>query len=216
MEKKLSKKIKQQICQLMLKGVEPINKEFLLNQIFNNHPTWELKKGVGIEEVFIKPNIYKQNAFYLKRIDGTITDISYLRCLYPTTKKYEVILACRNAIKSEINLFVNTKIVFGITKCEICKKILEKGLTHIDHNNPTFKEIFNNWISNKDINYLASKLNDSKKDLEEENYFIDSTIIEDFKSYHNLVCNLRPLCRKCNLSWERISNFVQTSSDKSN
>jgi hypothetical protein len=174
------------------------DKEFLMN-LFTMHPSFEQKKGDGIKDIKIKRTIYGNNCFYIERTDGSGTDISYLKCINGRpTKISEIKKACRTAIRSEV-VKIKNSVNYGIDTCQFTGEVLNENNTHIDHYNLKFNEVVNNWLKLKDVEFLASKLN-NKKDNEVEVFFIDENIIADFLEYHNKNTHLRAVSKKANLT----------------
>ena len=60
-------------------------------------------KGLKIVEVYVrKSKKFPNLQFWIKREDGTETDISYLNCISPRKKIDEISDACRRAVESII------------------------------------------------------------------------------------------------------------------
>jgi len=60
---------------LYKKELEEQDKEFL-KSLLKNHPTYNLKVGVGIKDFFIKKTLYGTMGFNIIRIDNSTTDFS--------------------------------------------------------------------------------------------------------------------------------------------
>lgn len=67
---------------------------------------------------------------------------------------------------------------------------------HIDHYNPTFKEIFEAWIRDKNI--TESDVNQSF-DNNETTVFVNKKLESGFREFHNKVANLRAVSPYVNL-----------------
>ena len=178
----------------------------IILELLKNHPNYNTKKGNGIKGFKIQYNHYKKRGFYLYRIDGTFTDFSYLQCLNPQTLLFKIKKACRNSIQEyiisfKIRSFQNSNSV----KCEISGKELTFNTCEVDHYNPTFKEIFEEWISNKKITY--GDINNSQ-DNNELTSFTNKELNQSFKEFHNKVANLRILSPEINRELERGKNEI--------
>jgi hypothetical protein len=171
--------------------------EFLM-EIFMNHSEWEKKLGYGIEFISIAKNKFNR-CFQLNRVDGTTTDISFTHCIKERTKLDEVKMACRSAIRNEIEKYRNGNVVYGVTKCICTGEVLTKENTHIDHYDMTFIQMFNLWVSNYDVFYLWAMVNETN-DNEVETYFVCDNVKKDFVDFHNKHCKLRAVSKKANLS----------------
>ena len=179
--------------------VEKKHSDFLIKHIFSNHPNFKEKVGCGIHHIEVRHNKYNQDNFYIVRIDNTSTDISYVKSLKYPNKYSRVMRACRSAVYGEIQK-ERDKIELPFV-CPLTSEIItDKHLIHIDHYDLTFEELFNRWVSDKDIDYLYSLTLDSKKDNSLDTYFTDQEIINDFISYHNKNTHLRAVSANANLS----------------
>ena len=177
------------------------DKEFLIS-IFRNHPNWNKKQGIGIERIETKTNpTWKNKCFWIYRLDGTNTDISFKECISSTPINTKLKLACRNAISTiilEEREVYKSKLPFI---CPICGKLIstEKDF-HIDHYDLTFDEVFNNWLITQNINILIQYLNDESQDGISETKFTNQDIIDNFVKFHNDNTHLRAVHVSANLS----------------
>ncbi|MEJ2905053.1 DCL family protein [Pedobacter panaciterrae] len=174
--------------------------KFLI-RIFEGHPEYNIKSGLGISEIYIgQGETYKTRCFFVKRVDGTNTDISYLRSVDGASSKIsDIKAACRSAIKfviDDVGLSVN----YGIDSCLFTGEILTKENTHIDHYDKPFDEVVNEWIKHLNIDSVHSCINDGTKDNEFDVFFTSRELNEDFVLYHNRNTNLRAISKKANLS----------------
>lgn len=165
---KISKKRK---CQELLKKgyLEKEDKEFL-NELLKEHPNYEIKKGCGILDFFIKETYWKQKGFYLKRLDGSETDFSYNQCLLPRTKLQKIKMACRTAISLDM--------------------IGSVSRGNIAHHKTPFIDIFNLWIKDKDLDKLETE---ESKDNSVMISFKDKKIAEDFRNFHNSIAIIKEI-----------------------
>jgi len=173
---------------------------FLL-RIFQGHPEYHIKVGSGIANVYTgKGETYNTRCFFLTRVDGSSSDISYIRSINgATTKISDIKCACRSAIDDIIIQF-KSSVRFGFDTCPISGHILYTQNTHIDHYDKKFDELFQIWIKSKNIDSTHQLLNDTTKDHEQKIYFVSRSIREDFIAFHNANTNLRAVTKEANLS----------------
>lgn len=173
---------------------------FLL-RIFQGHPEYQIKSGAGIVNVFIGKGVeFNTRCFFITRIDGSTSDISYIRSINgATTKISDIKCACRSAIEA-IVADVRKKVIFGVDICPISGDALTPDNTHIDHYNLTFEELFTLWIKLQNIDFLHSCLNDSTQDNAQKIYFTSNTIRKSFIEFHNCHTHLRAVTKTSNLS----------------
>lgn len=172
--------------------------DFLIN-VFEGHSEWEIKKGIGINYITTGITTYKNKCFFIHRIDGTSTDISFTHSIKNRTPISEIKSACRNSIKNIVFNYVNENIQFGISHCPITNDILTKENLHVDHYNLTFNELFNLWVKDKNMEALFNRLNKTR-DNDNETYFVDSQITLNFINFHNEHTHLRGVSKTANLS----------------
>lgn len=189
-------------AQSILKSYKP--GEFISNDdyyfmmsVFENHPDWERKMGSGVDEISVQSALYGSKCFYLHRLDGTKTDISYNACLNAPTRLADIKKACRNAVVRDILKFRDENVIYGETKCPITGDTLTKENTHIDHYDKTFAELCNTWIESQNLQYLTSKLNQTQ-DNNMLTYFTDENLSRSFRIYHNMNTHLRAVTKYAN------------------
>lgn len=171
--------------------------EFLYS-IFEQHSEWEQKKGCGVDFFYVGKSQYNNLCFFIKRLDGTATDISFTSAITKPSKRSKVIKACRTAIEPDIEKFRKENIVYGETKCALSGQILIPQNTHIDHYELSFNDLFNKWIKNIDFDVAYSFVCETK-DNECKTYFINQHIIDDFVWFHNTNTHLRAVTKDANL-----------------
>ena len=169
-----------------------------LYRLFQNHPSWQQKKGVGVADIIKMQTKYGDYCFGILRKDGTKTDISFhVSISGAPTKRALVIQACRPAIEP-IMIHAHQKVNFGVDKCPITNELLIKGQTHIDHYDLTFAELFKEYVKKHGLNTLFAAIN-QPKDNELGRYFVDQRVKEDFITFHNANTHLRAVTKEANL-----------------
>lgn len=185
------------------------DKTFLL-EIFSCHPDYSKKKGSGIDYISVKKTLYQDRCFYIHRTDGSSTDISYNKCINSPSKKSIINSACRNAIRSEITSYRDSNVEYGVSVCPFTNEILYEHNTHVDHYDMTFSEMFNSWISTKDIDTVYSFIADKQDNSMETSFKSFSYIIPEFIEFHNKHCKLRCISEKANMMLLRQSQSKKT------
>ena len=80
------------------------DQEFMIAYFEQFHYEWKRKNGVGIENLFIKKSEWDNNEFWIKRNDGSTTDVSYIiRKIVRPDYKYWLELALGDSIKIDDN-----------------------------------------------------------------------------------------------------------------
>ena len=194
----MNKTEKIKLCKEILKSENTTEYYDFLISIFENHSEWIQKKGCGIKNILVKQTKYNNKCFYLERLDGSLTDISYLHSINKNNKLDNIKKACRSAINPIILEFRN-KLDYTNLYCEFTKQKLTKENTHIDHYNLTFNELFRHWLKNKNIKQLILNINKTT-DNNLDTFFTNQNIINNFIRYHNANTHLRAVSKEANLS----------------
>ena len=72
----------------------------LMTDLLGWHPWHPLKRGSGLKRIFVRDNHtdlgYVNRSFWLERLDGSVTDFSYVRCLEPPNAERDFKKLCRD------------------------------------------------------------------------------------------------------------------------
>lgn len=98
--------------------IEDIDEFRFLLSIFQMHPEWKAKEGLGIKYISIVKNQYNR-CFQLNRIDNSSTDISFIHSISKPSKISEIKKACRDAIREYIVKFRDDNVIYGVSTCPI-------------------------------------------------------------------------------------------------
>ncbi|MEY9886680.1 hypothetical protein ABIA31_000306 [Catenulispora sp. MAP5-51] len=80
--------------------------EAFLHDLLELHQDAAGKRGVGIDHFEVRlTEEFHQPGFFIIRVDGTVTDFSFLRCLTPATHRDRVLTAMRRAVKDQVVAF---------------------------------------------------------------------------------------------------------------
>lgn len=69
--------------------LDPTSSDYsFLLRLFQGHPEYSVKSGAGITGIYIgMGEVYKTRCFFINRLDGTYSDISYIRSIDGATSK---------------------------------------------------------------------------------------------------------------------------------
>ena len=134
----------------------------------------------------------------IKRIDESIIDFSWVYCcqfkIRPSTT--DLYTAMRQAIAPDMIKFKKEQFELQCSLCQVSD--LDYSDYHVDHNEPPFRTIRDNFIS---LPGSLIPLNFGSCPQTYASVFRDDDI--DFKNnwikFHNDSCTLQILCRECNL-----------------
>ncbi len=142
-------------CREILYGhslFEPIasdDAEFLVDLI-ELHQRAAEKIGAGLDHFEVQPVAgYNARGFQLFRADGTATDFSYKRCLNPADRRTQVKRAMRRAVKDQVLDFKARWFDEGGSRCEITGEPVTYDDCHVDHHEPTFDELAEQFITDE-------------------------------------------------------------------
>lgn len=80
----------------------------IVGDLLMRHPEAALKVGPGVARLFVAPAPEDApggwNCFYVERLDGSITDFSYQRCLTPPTHRQDVLAAMRCEVAGQVSV----------------------------------------------------------------------------------------------------------------
>lgn len=167
-----------------------IDEEFMIDFFIQLAKSNKLK-GQNIVEIYVRKSAYFRNQqFWIKRQDGTVTDISYLSCIDPRKPIEEISDACRRAVESIITEY-KFKHVYPTTSDLSGQSILCPDDAEVDHYDMDFVELVSNWVSlNGGEEKVHSKINETE-DGSEITEFTDRSLVESFIQYHNSHTHLR-------------------------
>lgn len=173
----------------------------LLTELIKLHPEAEQKIGAGISNFFIAPSEQGSVCFWLKRIDGTATDFSYIAALNGKPSiETQIKAAFRYAVKEQLR---RAKEAFfdkhgEIVPCEMTGEFVDINSCHIDHVPPlTFDVLVRCFMAAKGLRY-SSRLLQSSGDCNSHYAFKDVRIARCFQEYHKRVALLRVLSAEAN------------------
>lgn len=166
------------------------DKEFMIS-FFMQLAQRNKLKGQNIVEIYVRKSAHFRNLqFWIKREDGTETDISYPSCIDPRKPIDEIKDACRRAVESIITEY-KFKHVYPTISDLSGQYIQCPDDAEVDHYDMDFVELVNNWGSlNGGEEKVHSKINETE-DGSEITEFTDRELVESFIQYHNSHTHLR-------------------------
>lgn len=153
------------------------DKEFMIS-FFMQLAKRNKLKGQNIVEIYVRKSAHFRNLqFWIKREDGTETDISYPSCIDPRKPIDEIKDACRRAVESIITEY-KFKHVYPTISDLSGQYIQCPDDAEVDHYDMDFVELVNNWVSlNGGEEKVHSKINETE-DGSEITEFTDRELVE--------------------------------------
>lgn len=211
------KQIQQILYSFANNKITKSDKEFyIISDLLNNHPNAVQKIGCGINYFFVQPSKYKwgQYNFMIVRVDGTSTDFSFMKCLYPKQKSSQEPNwsgIFRNIVKSQTTLFkIKAFEKVGIKDKFICSQTnlkFKKIYAHVDHVFPlTFDSILQEYLHTYNVDLKNIKLSEDKgtSDVRE---VMNEHIVKTFYEFHKKRAVLRIVCSTANLQGKKTKNY---------
>ncbi len=184
---------------------------FIHDLLENGHHNPIKKIGCGISGFFVKKNMYNKRGFFIKRLDGSETDFSFVKCIHPKSSLQDLKSACRSAIREDIvkfreDFFSKNKDLNGFVTCPFTHEKVSVDNCHVDHIPPdTFNKIFSDWLSSQNIEPKSIELTGyDDGDMTKE--FVDKDIEKSFVSFHKERMNLRITSPLGNLSGSKLES----------
>ena len=183
--------------------VTPKNENWdYLNSVISRHPQYGSKRGKGIASIIITRDYCNNIAMFLKRVDGSKIDISWVKCVkgISATSHQNLIAAMRFAVRWQIQKFKENAVLPVF--CGICSGVISSSDTpHVDHYIPTFEVLAEDFIkrnspppTNFDDDPATNQARFSDLDLEYS---------ERWQAYHKKHAKLRLTHAICNQSRKR-------------
>jgi hypothetical protein len=185
----------------------PLSGEALavVGELFSFHPDSETKIGPGIERIDLRLNRNfsgTAKGFWIVRVDGTETDISYKKCL-DSERAYrnQFNHACRFAVKEHINAFKLEFFRVAVKPtCALTGDPITPENSHVDHIPPyTFKRIVESFIVLNALNVDVPGVCLSGVDGLMIPSFVDPVLRDKFVQYHNNLASLRVISAAANV-----------------
>ena len=172
--------------------------DFML-ELFKLHPEYEQKKGVGIRAVsIIHPSLYPNSkCFYITRVDGSGTDISWLMCFKGRDVKKDILSAFRYAIAYQIQDF-RTQQLLTTRHCPYTGVVLDRLNSHVDHEYPlTFAKLVKDFMADSDLMDVEITVPSDNQLITE---LTNPEFKNDWREYHLKNAKLRLISITANLS----------------
>lgn len=183
----------------ILKG----NDSTLIIALVGLHPNADEKIGVGIDYIFVLIIEYGTPGFMIRRVDGSITDFSYLKCLRgkELSHRSQVLEAMRKAIRNQTSEFRRRE--FSNRQSIFCPltnvQLINDPTTHVDHYEPSFIELAEKYAQEANgfdgIPVISDRVRPGPR--------LTSPHLERFQSFHKEIAQLRLIHGSANLMRER-------------
>lgn len=177
----------------------------MIYDVLAMHPKVDAKMGAGVQAIGVRLNTeYRRKEFFVRRVDGSETEFSYLKCLQPPTHQAEFTKACRELIAPGIITF-KTNFFRKHTRpvCQITGERLTMDNSHVDHVAPnTFRNLLDDFIRDYGIDIHGVELISGGDNVSLVK-IADEGIAQAWTTYHWKRAQLRVISAEANLSLAR-------------
>ena len=190
-----------QIVTSVLPGQQITNPDDLafVNAVIRLHPSHADKIGVGIRAITVQINRpFKTLGFWIERLDGTRTDISYLECLTPSNNRAKVLNALRNAIADQRTAVKAAAFAGGLVCCPYTGQRLTPDTAHVDHAPPaTFESLAGEFV---ELEGGWGRIRQRSSDAQIGSILADERVRLRWQRFHLEHAELRVVSIEANLS----------------
>jgi hypothetical protein len=167
------------------------------------HPQRGYKVGPGVAGFFAaKAPEYPTRCFYIRRVDGSTTDISWHEAIKPATSIKKLRAACRNAILRQKLTFRDMAWPPGDASTRICPITglpFARSEAHVDHTPPqTLAQLVDDWLENEGISVSDVPL-DETGDMKSADTFESAAQNASWLAFHASHAQLRLISAEGNL-----------------
>lgn len=173
------------------------------------HPESELKAGAGISHFSVATDaeFRKTRHFFIHRLDGTGTDVSFNSAIDGRNPKRDRLEALRRGIQDQILEF--RRIAFTGTEpieCPLRGLLITQDAYHIDHTPPsTFLSLAENWLQSEEISISQIEIT-PPADNQIVTEMTSTDQLSSWRAFHAAHAKLRLLSPLGNLSDAKIAN----------
>ena len=203
-----TKKAALEVCREILNSYQPGetvsdgHREILLD-LFGYHTEWESKCGCGVQSIQVERNIFT-SGFWIIRVDGSRTDISYIKSLSPPSHESQVRAGFRSAIIQQILDFRAAAFSKSETiQCAVTGDLIQRENSHADHQ-VTFKQLVDDFMANRGLHMEQIEILPTK-DGKLLTRLMDEKLVADWAEYHKKHAVLRMVKASVNLGLLRRS-----------
>jgi len=178
------------------------DQEFLLD-VLRYHHDWHAKSGAGVQHLEVRMNegtFGSTRGLYIRRVDGSEVDISWVVALKPGGKSSHKESACAAARREILDQTLAARKEQEGGNCSLCGlPLIDK--THVDHMHPnTFDSIFSDFLLSEGIAYQDVDV----ADMGIYAVFADKALSKRWQEFHRDRAVLRLIHAHENLSITKV------------
>lgn len=169
------------------------------SELFKLHDEYQIKVGCGIKTIFVKKDFHNNRCLFIRRIDNTEIDISWVHCLQPASIKRVVSMAFRRAVKQSIMDYKSARLETGAS-CPKLKVPLNFKNSHVVYAETSFDILLESFLLNNQLVHESVQLiNPEPIDEDQRGIIADTKLLNDWQKYHSTHAKLDLWSEKANL-----------------
>ena len=193
--------------------VNAFDQAFLL-ALLERHPETDRKLGAGAAYIYVDQNPVYPNTrtFFLARVDGSVTDFSYLECLKTTPHHKKVLRALRTAVEPDTMRFKQEFFdrAGGAAVCPINGKPIWFVGSHVDHAPPaTFDNLVAVFLDDEGLTFEDIAVIPTEDNTYQDR-LADPDLERKWIDFHTHRATLRVISQIANLSTVRTAGRQET------
>lgn len=177
-----------------------------LAALFERHPEYVLKMGVGLSHYEVMRSDHGSNCFRLVRTDRSGTDIGIIHAVRgaPPPRKSEVSRAFRWAVRIDLfnardDFFKQHRDADGRVPCAVTKALIGRDEAHMDHLPPmTFEVLVTTFLAHRGLDVGSVPLTEPKDDQFSPE-IADDALRAAFCDWHHRMAKLDIVAKGVNL-----------------
>jgi hypothetical protein len=205
-----TKKVLLEACRDLLSCYEPgdfvVDTEHaqFLRDLLDRHPERDQKVGCGLEAFFVDvAHPHRTNCFWIRRVDGTTTDFSFVQCVRPPTPEQDARDALRAEVRDQVDAFRRSRFCSSSpVRCEITGAVLSHDTCHVDHESPKFRELVDQFAASEG-RALSDFATSPTADGVTTETLVDRALAARWKNFHAERAKLRLVTVEANLTRPR-------------
>lgn len=176
-----------------------------VRSLLDRHPRAAEKIGSGVSYFTVNSDRNGDRCFYIHRLDGGEPQhFSYKKSLLGKDDLRSLVVGALNrAIDEQIWGFRDSELAKGPRICEYTGAPITKESYHVDHHNPTFYELYTQWLSISGLAIADIRISEGS-DNEIGRRMTDQVQKESWQQFHRAYARLRLLSPLGNLSAAKI------------
>ncbi len=185
---------------------EPLKEDTheFVRSLLDRHPRAAEKIGDGVGYFTVNSDGNGDRCFYIHRLDGSRLHFSYQKSLLGKDDLRSLVVGALNrAVYEQIWAIRDSELAKGTHICPYTGALITKDSYHVDHPNPTFYELYRQWLSESGLEIADIRLSDGS-DNEIGRRMIDPAQKESWQKFHHTYARLRLLSPLGNLSAAKI------------